>query len=220
MGGRSPDGFTSLVTLSPAPHADTQSPQPHAAQECQHYHQDQQSSAPPAKCDASIAPTTATDQSHSQASPDRPVQADTPHSSPIDQDAHCIAQRVAVALHAHESHAHAQHRWIHRAAHRAAIPPAAVAALQYAGRCVRAAGLKFFLGNVGSLRDDSGIVPKDRRPNRKGIEALPFCHMCGFGVSHRFKSNLILCRRAWATMFAIAGSCSRSPKRKRQSSSA
>ncbi len=184
MGGRSPDDFTSLVTLSPAPHADTQSPQPHAAQECQHYHQDQQSSAPPAKCDASIAPTTATDQSHSPASPDHPAQAGTLHSFPIDRDAHCNVLRVAFEFHAHGSRAHAPHRCTRPAAHRAAIPPAAIAALPHADRYARAVALKSSRDSAGSLQDDSGIVPMDHQPSHKGIEALPFCHTCGYAVSH------------------------------------
>ena len=177
------DSLTPPAPPPPVPPVDTQSPQPHAGQECPHYQQDQQSSAPLAKCDASIAPTTAADRSRSPASPDRPARVDTPHSSPIDRDARCSAPHDAVELRAHESHVREPHHWIHPAAHPVAVRPAAIAALPRAGRYVRAAGRRSCCGNAGWRRDDSDIVPRDRRPSRTDREALPFCHLCGLPVS-------------------------------------
>ncbi len=176
--------YKQLKRRSCVPHADTQSPRPHVDQGYPHYHQDRQSSAPPAESDASNVQKAAAGRSRFPTLLDRPAQADTPHSFPIDRDARCIVQRVAVVLRAHGSHVRAPRRCTHRAVHRGAIPLAAIVGLRRAGRCVRAEAPKSSPDNAGSLRDDSGIVPKDRLPSHTGREALPFCHSCGFDLSH------------------------------------
>jgi hypothetical protein len=83
---------TPPATAPIAHHADNRWPPRRTGRGYRHCQPDQRWSAPPAECGASNAPRVAADRSRFPALLDRPAQAGTLHSFPIDRDARCIVQ--------------------------------------------------------------------------------------------------------------------------------